>query len=243
MHQIGEDCGSWPSPRTGCSTGCMQKRRRASLNTYLSRVFLGQVETRVVFTRGSYRKGVRVPIGVPGRGGFGSGSAGWWGVVFLWKIREEGKGVGRVRGWGGDRQRNRQVNGQALSELPFSSLPFSSLPFSFSPVLGPRKGGVDALLECRSFWGGNILLTVLGGQRKVIITSLASRKRCDLKTRKRCDFYSAAQKIASDFSGDFFCDFFWRFLCDFCGKTLRISTLRFENAAIFLRLRFFGTLR
>ena len=29
---------------------------------------------------------------------------------------------------------------------------------------------------------------------------LASRKRCDLKTRKRCDFYSAAQKIASDFS-------------------------------------------
>ena len=30
--------------------------------------------------------------------------------------------------------------------------------------------------------------------------TLASRKRCDLKTRKRCDFYSAAPKIASDFS-------------------------------------------
>ena len=30
--------------------------------------------------------------------------------------------------------------------------------------------------------------------------SLASRKRCDLKTQKRCDFSSAAQKIASDFS-------------------------------------------
>ena len=32
------------------------------------------------------------------------------------------------------------------------------------------------------------------------VPSLASRKRCDLKTRKRCDFFSAAQKIASDFS-------------------------------------------
>ena len=71
--------------------------------------------------------------------------------------------------------------------------------------------------------------------------SLASRKRCDLKTRKRCDFYPAAQKIASDFSA-ISSAIFWRFFCDFCGKTLRFSALRFENAVIFLRLRFFGTL-
>ena len=30
--------------------------------------------------------------------GLGSGSGGWWGAVFLWKIREKGKGVGRVGG-------------------------------------------------------------------------------------------------------------------------------------------------
>ena len=47
---------------------------------------------------------------------------------------------------------------------------------------------------------------------------LASRKRCDLKTQKRCDFYSAAQKIASDFSA-ISSAIFWRFFGDFCGKT------------------------
>ena len=41
-------------------------------------------------------------------------------------------------------------------------------------------------------------------------STLASRKRCDLKTPKRCDFYSAAQRIASDFSA-----IFWRFSGDF----------------------------
>ena len=43
----------------------------------------------------------------------GSGSGGWWGVVFLWKMREKGKGVGRVGG-GRERQRNRQVNAHAF---------------------------------------------------------------------------------------------------------------------------------
>ena len=41
----------------------------------------------------------------------------------------------------------------------------------------------------------------------------------------------------------FLCDFFCRFSGDFLRQNLRFSTLRFENAAIFLRLRFFGTLR
>ena len=53
------------------------------------------------------------------------------------------------------------------------------------------------------------------------LLNLASRKRCDLKTRKRCDFYSAAQKIASDFSA-ISSAIFWRFLCDFCSKTCNL---------------------
>ena len=75
-------------------------------------------------------------------------------------------------------------------------------------------------------------------------SSLASRKRCDLKTRNRCDFHSAAQKNASDLSA-----IYLRFLlrCSgdflrFLRQNLRFSTLRFENAVLFLRLRFFVTL-
>ena len=63
--------------------------------------------------------------------GFGVGLRGVeGGAVFLWKAREKGKGVGRVGRWGGDRQRNRQVNAQALSKLRFSDLPFSLPPRS-----------------------------------------------------------------------------------------------------------------
>ena len=64
----------------------------------------GMGQKRVVFTRASFRKGVRVPIGVHER--FRIGSGGVVGVVFL---------RGWV-GWGGGRQRNRQVNAHALSK-------------------------------------------------------------------------------------------------------------------------------
>ena len=47
-------------------------------------------------------------------GGLGSGSGGWRGVVFLWKVREKEKGAGEDGGSGGDRQRNRQVNAHAF---------------------------------------------------------------------------------------------------------------------------------
>ena len=59
--------------------------------------------------------------------GLGSGSGGWWGVVSLWKMREKGKGVGRVGGGCGYARR-----GKSMSML-LSILPFSKLPFSFSP--------------------------------------------------------------------------------------------------------------
>ena len=65
------------------------------------------------FYRGSFRKGVAVPNGVPG-GGFRVGFRGMAGMVFLLKMREKGKGEGG--GGGGDRQRNRQVNAQAFVE-------------------------------------------------------------------------------------------------------------------------------
>ena len=47
--------------------------------------------------RGSFRKGVRVCTGVLG-GGVGVGFSGGGGAVFLWKVRETGKRVGRVGG-------------------------------------------------------------------------------------------------------------------------------------------------
>ena len=38
-------------------------------------------------------------------------------------MKEKGKVVGRAGGWGADRQRNRQVNAQALAKLPFPKDP------------------------------------------------------------------------------------------------------------------------
>ena len=73
--------------------------------------FLPDAKERVVFTGGSFRKGVRVPVSVPGEGVLGSGLGGWWGVVFLLKMKGKGEGGG---GWGGDRERNRQVNPHAF---------------------------------------------------------------------------------------------------------------------------------
>ena len=71
------------------------------------------------------------------------------------------------------------------------------------------------------------------------LKSLASRKRCDLKTRKRCDFYSAAQKIASDFSA-IFSAISWRFFCDFCGKTCDLVFCDLKTQRFFCDCDFLG---
>ena len=69
--------------------------------------------------------------------------------------------------------------------------------------------------------------------------NIASRKRCDLKTQKRCDVYSAAQKIASDFSAIssaiLFCDFSAISAAFFCDSVLcDLKTQRsFSAIAIF----------
>ena len=98
-----------------------------------------------------------VGIGVPGGEGFRVGFRGVAGVGFLLKMREKGKGVGRVGGvgWGGDRQRvNWQVNAQALSKLPFSKLPFSKLPFRLPQTNGSSLrmylSWVDSINDMRS---------------------------------------------------------------------------------------------
>ena len=74
---------------------------------------------------------MRVFIDVPGGLIWGRVQGCVGGAVFLWKIKEKGKGVGRVGGGVGTSKRNRQVNAQALSKLPFSKLPFSFSSISF----------------------------------------------------------------------------------------------------------------
>ena len=85
----------------------------------------------VVFTGGSFQKGVRVPTGVSG---VGSGSGGWWGGGLPVENKGKSEGGGEGEGWGRDRQRNRQVNAQALSKLPLAN--FSLFP---PPPLGERN--------------------------------------------------------------------------------------------------------
>ena len=66
---------------------------------------------RVVFTGGSFRKGVRARIGVLGGGVWGRVQVGGGGGGF--PVENEGKGEGGA-GWGGDRQRNQQANAHAF---------------------------------------------------------------------------------------------------------------------------------
>ena len=63
----------------------------------------------------------------------GSGSGGWWGVGFLCKRREKGKGVGMTGKGTGKPMRTH-----------LSKLPFSKLPISFSPR---KQGFSDPCLD------------------------------------------------------------------------------------------------
>ena len=49
----------------------------------------------VVCTEGSFRKGMRVPFGVPGGGVLGQVQVGGGEVFCLWEMMEKGKGVGK----------------------------------------------------------------------------------------------------------------------------------------------------
>ena len=74
---------------------------------------------------------------------------------------------------------------------------------------------------------------------KLAMVNLASRKRCDLKTRKRCDFFSAAQRIASDFSA-ISSAIFRRFFCDFCSKTCDLVLCDLKTQRFFCDCDFLG---
>ena len=80
------------------------------------------------FTRGAFRKGVRVPIGVSEKGVCGRVQAGGWGWFSLWEMREREGGV-ESGGWRGDRQRNQQVNAHAFVKTTV---------YTIYPLLSPR---------------------------------------------------------------------------------------------------------
>ena len=133
-------------------------------------------------------------------------------------------------------------------KLPFCVCPWDGWvrPWDDCPARAVRK-----MFMCFMFIG--FLLTFKGTDRKwgffdrkllsCLCKSLASRKRCDLKTRKRCDFFSAAQKIASDFSAIYsaiYSAIFWRFFCDFCGKTCDLVLCDLKTQRFFCDCDFLG---
>ena len=119
------------------------------------------------------------------------------------------------------------------------------------PNMTGRPGVPDNGNECRKFSAvprfhplrsPYVVLCLIGVETEGVldyqgraVESSSGHIRCRvLKTWKRCDFLSRAPKKSQ------------RFLCDFLAicqrflqNILRDCTLRFENAAIFLRLRFF----
>ena len=74
-----------------------------------------------------FAKGWQFPLVSLGEG-FRVGFRGVAGVVLLWKMREKGKGVGRVGGGVGTAKGTGKSTRMHLSKLPFSDLPFSLYP-------------------------------------------------------------------------------------------------------------------
>ena len=79
-----------------------------------------------VFTGGSFRKGVRVPIGVPGGGVWGRVEGGWWGAGFPVESKgnEEGGGEGGVG--------TRKGTGKSIRKL------CRNYPLAKYPLASPR---------------------------------------------------------------------------------------------------------
>ena len=66
---------------------------------------------------------MRAPIGVPGRGVWGRVQGGGGGAVFLWKIREKGKGVGRVGGGAGTGEGTGKSIRKLCRDCPLANYP------------------------------------------------------------------------------------------------------------------------
>ena len=85
-----------PSPSEMLTTICMHHFDH--LKTH--RLLLFGQKLRGSFYWGRFCKGVRVPVGVPGRG-LGSGSGRWWEVVFFgWEMKEKRGGEDWGVEWG-----------------------------------------------------------------------------------------------------------------------------------------------
>ena len=114
----------------------------------------------------------------------------------------------------------------------------------YCDVCGPKACCTGAKRLYRGAWGLHLVLYRCQGHPPTLtgpkfVNILASRKHCDLKTRKRCDFYSAAQKITSDFSA-ISSAIFWRFFCDFCGKTCDLVFCDLKTQRFFCDCDFLG---
>ena len=121
-----------------------------------------------------------------------------------------------------------------------------TLRFLFRGPKNLRESETTIKIKFAFFGGGGL---GRGAERKIVQNAIFHGKRHDNRILKVKILLSRtfvvmaqAPKIASDFFCDFFCDSLAIFL-RFLRQHLRFSTLRFENEAIFLRLRFFGTLR
>ena len=106
---------------------------------------------------------------------------------FLWKIRGKWERGGEGRGWDRDRQRNRQVNAQALSKLPFSDLPFSFSPKTdrdLSCSGASRNTGRDDLINHSG---------IVVGRRLVVNGRSTSKPALKLKVQVSCALNSATK--------------------------------------------------
>ena len=113
-------------------------------------------------------------------------------MLFLWKMSEKRKRLGRVEGWGGDRQRNQQVNVRAfvkttlaqptLEFLPEQTEAWSDVPPIFS-YLKDNFGKIECT-KCRDF--SAIAIAIFCHRRKIAVILWAPRESSPL--RKRYDF-------------------------------------------------------
>ena len=89
----------------------------------------------VVFARSSFRKGVRVPVGVPGGGVSGRVQGGGGGGFLCKKIREEGKGAGRVESGVGTGKGTGKSMRKLCRNYPLANYPLVS-PLIIFPIFG-----------------------------------------------------------------------------------------------------------
>ena len=110
------------TPKSQAPTKLAQPFSALALRADRLRTLVGQ-KLQGSFTGGSFRKGMRVPIGVPGGEVWGQVQGGVGGVfLFLWKMREKGKGREWGVGWGLAKEPGSQCT-RACQNYPLANYP------------------------------------------------------------------------------------------------------------------------